>query len=301
MRHTSRVTSAVIEVVALRRAEVVLRKTTYKDVIVDERVLTKAYPWKAPPSRLQVIVLLSGGGGGSSLACQDVALQKRGETLLLSPELQAQTRFESTSFVEIEWTTNDAKSKSVEIPKALSSLTEAQVARLERLDELRDADEAKERELYEEAFAILRTTGAPLELDARTLTTNDGPTERDERIARAIEAQMSSLGTSADARSLGELADLSPRQLQRVMTEFASRYGINAGAWRDMRNRWRIQIAVVLLSVPDASVADIAAEVGYRSAPALARAFAAAGFPPPTELRRQLLLPRANEPEITES
>lgn len=296
MRHTSRVTSAAIEVVALRRPELVLRKTTYKDVIVDERVLTRAYPWRAPPSRLEVIVIAETGG---SLACKDVTLESRGEALLLSPELQAQTRFENTSFFEIEWTTEDAG--SAEIPRALAPLTETQVARLadlfDGLKELMTGEE--QRAFYEEALAIFRSTGASISVDATAFLDGSGPTDRDERIARAVEAQMSSLGTSADARSLGELADLSPRQLQRVMTDFASRYGINAGAWRDMRNRWRIQIAVVLLSVPEVSVADIASEVGYGSAPALARAFAAAGFPSPTELRR-LLLARPHKTEVAE-
>lgn len=284
MSHASKVARAEIEVVALRRPEVVLRRTRYAGLIVDERLLTKAYPWRAPPSRLQVIVLT-----GGTLRARDLTLSKPGETILMSPELQAETRFESAAFLEIEWTSSQRDAAL--LPSRLAPLEPDARADLALLfDEIARGREAtrSHREIYEQAFALFRSIGAPLgDLDAARLS--GGPTERDLRIARAIEAQLASLATSADARSLGELADLSPRQLQRVLTDFTSRYGINAGAWRETRNRWRIQIAVVLLSDPEASVAGVASEVGYRSAPALARAFAAAGFPPPTEVRRLLL------------
>jgi AraC-like DNA-binding protein len=55
-----------------------------------------------------------------------------------------------------------------------------------------------------------------------------------------------------------------------------------------MRNRYRLQFAIVLASIPDIAVSTIADEVGYSSATALARAFANAGLPAPGAFRDQL-------------
>lgn len=85
---------------------------------------------------------------------------------------------------------------------------------------------------------------------------------------------------------LGEIAGLSTRHMQRIYAQFCSTYCMDFSSWRDTRNRWRVQLAAVLLSRPELSQTDIAANVGYRSTPALARAFARAGLPSPGELRR---------------
>jgi transcriptional regulator GlxA family with amidase domain len=111
---------------------------------------------------------------------------------------------------------------------------------------------------------------------------------QDLRIAEAIAAQMAHLRSAASAEHLGELAGLSPRQLQRVLADFCKRYRMNASSWRDMRNRYRLQLAIFLLSVPSLSVATIADEVGYASSAALIRALAKAGLPPASELRAEL-------------
>jgi transcriptional regulator GlxA family with amidase domain len=64
---------------------------------------------------------------------------------------------------------------------------------------------------------------------------------------------------------------------------------MNLASWRDTRNRWRLQVAAVLLSRTDLSVSDIAEETGYRSPQAMARSFLRAGLPSPSEVRRLLL------------
>ena len=49
---------------------------------------------------------------------------------------------------------------------------------------------------------------------------------------------------------------LSERQINRIVTELNARYGINATSWRDTRNLWRVQHALILLSHPELTVAD---------------------------------------------
>ncbi|MBS2012744.1 MAG: helix-turn-helix domain-containing protein [Deltaproteobacteria bacterium] len=206
-----------------------------------------------------------------------------GDVLLLTPPMASRARFESTRYVDLEWTTPDAA--TIEAPRMVGR------AELESAASLASTVASPtipfERALAD-TRAVLEHAGARLDhlvIDETWL----GPTSRDERIASAIGAQLASLATKASAADLGELATLSPRQLQRVLEKFSATYGINAGNWRDMRNRWRLQIAAVLLTHPDLSVADIAKDVGYATATALARAFAAVGYPPPLELRAALL------------
>jgi len=271
---------ASIEVVALRRPELVVRRTRYDRLIVDERVLTRAFPVIAPPSRLFSLALIE---GRIRFHLEDRVLEVApGDVVLLRPSMTSRACFERAFFVDLEWTTDDAA--RLEAPRLVGRAARAELASF--ADSLAD-ETLPHRELLAQGFACFANAGVPLgPLDAAAL--RGGPSVREERIARAIQGQLRELGTAASSLNLAEVAELSPRQLQRVVEDLAARYGINAGNWRDMRNRWRIQIGAVLLSVPELTLSEIAAEVGYASPAALARAFAHAGLPPPSELRAAL-------------
>ncbi len=60
LRHVSPSTGKTIELVALRRPEITVRRTDYRGVIVDERVLTRAFPWRSGTGR-RVLALLQVG------------------------------------------------------------------------------------------------------------------------------------------------------------------------------------------------------------------------------------------------
>lgn len=277
--HVASAAKGRIELLALRRPDVTLRRTDYRGFVVDETVLTKVFPWTLRADRLQVLLVVDGHvrWNGLELGPLDVAL--------LRPEHQSLARFEGTRFIDVEWgAASDAASIAPARPSRVGAVSPEVATSL--LAALADASRPQ-REVFELAFRSLHAAGAPFgALSATSL--RGAPSERDVRIARAIEAQLGSLATRADTANLGELAELSPRQLQRIFLEFVERYGLNSGNWRNMRNRLRLQVAAVLLGDSERTVAGIASEVGYASAPALARAFAAAGFPPPTEVRRLL-------------
>lgn len=248
--------------------------------MVDERHLTQAFPLVAPPSRLQLLGVVS---GGLTLETAGEPLRlSAGDVVLLTPPMGSRARYENIRFVDVEWSTPEAA--SVDGPRLVGR---ADVHSLGGVGAMITTPSVPFARALPEALAILKAAGAPTE-SVRLDETWRGPTARDERIASAIAAQLEMLATKASATEVGELATLSPRQLQRVLKEFSATYGVNAGNWRDMRNRWRLQIAVVLLSVPDLSVADIAKDVGYATATALARAFAAVGYPSPLEVRATL-------------
>lgn len=277
MRFESKLAPVVIAQHALRRPKIVIRATEYVGGIVDERVLTRAFPWIVWPSRLQVLAVRRGTiRWGSKVSAE-------GDVLLLTPEQASTMRFEGTSYLDLEWTSPHAATHN-----GVVSLGRVSREQLDRIAAGIADREAPARRTFHEAIEVARTMGAPLDgFDASTF----GPatTERDERIASALCGLFANLATAADTLHLGEGSDMSPRQLQRVLVRFGETYGLGVTSWRDLRNRWRLQVAAVLLGFPKLAIADIASEVGYGSGPALARAFAKAGFPPPLEVRRRLL------------
>jgi transcriptional regulator GlxA family with amidase domain len=115
------------------------------------------------------------------------------------------------------------------------------------------------------------------------------PTDQDRLLAQGFEEQLENLTShSAIGFEIVDSMHLSERQLRRLVGDFYARYGINARSWRDVRNRMRVQTAVLLLSRPELTVAQVAREAGYASPNALARAFSKAGFPPPAIVRQRL-------------
>jgi AraC-like DNA-binding protein len=205
-----------------------------------------------------------------------------GDAVLLTPSDASKGRFEDASYLDLEWLPNGANATA----GLISRLQSVDLSRAEQLGARLVANTTPDRELFAEAFAFFGGIGAPLgALTAEGLSSS--PSERDLAIARAITTQIADL-RSASALALGEHAELSPRQLQRTLTDYFDRYRMNAFNWRDMRNRYRIQIAIALLSIRELSIATIADEVGFASPAALARAFGALGLPTPGELRAEL-------------
>ena len=273
---------ALFDFVSLKRPEVIVRRTEYFGMMVDERLLTSVFAWVPRAPTLQVFLLLE---GRLTLEARDGSerIQMRpGEPVLLSPSDASLARYENMKMLDVEW----APEGDLSVGPPLTRLREVDPARVLELAHRLKAGEGSDRELLADAFQLLRDAGAPLALDVQRFA--DGPSEQDLRIARAIAAQVAQLPTASSALTFGEHAELSPRQIQRILASFCERYRMNATSWRDMRNRYRLQIAMGLASIPGISVATIAAEVGYASPTALARAFSDAGLPSPREYREKL-------------
>lgn len=254
----------------MRRPDVVLRATRYAGIVVDERVLTRAFPWVATPSHALALAVNEGRIVWDEL----VALP--GDVVLLRPDLMARGRFEDAGFVELEWPIDRGSSLSGPVRVGTSTRTDALRVRLE--DPL-----SEQRATFRDAFEAFSAAGVDHGLSSEALV--GGPTELEVRIAAGLDAQLASLATAADARTLAEAVGLSERQLQRRIREYMRKHHQNARSWRDLRNRWRVQIAAVLVGNGHGTVADVASEVGYASATALVRALAIHGMPPPRTLR----------------
>ncbi len=287
LRFVPRTSPALVEIVSVKRPEAIVRRSRYAGVVVDERVLTRSFPWVPRTPTVQAFVVL---GGTVRIEARDGSSSvdlRPGEAALLNPTDGSLSRYQDITVLDLEWT----PAASVAGP-ALRALAPADLACATRLGERLVSGSAPDAEIFTEAFELFCGTGAPLgELSAEAF--EGGPSEQDVRIAEAVTAQIADLRNSASALSLGEHAELSPRQVQRLLAQFCDRYRLNATSWRDMRNRYRLQIAIALASIPTLTLTTIADEVGYGSPAALARAFANAGLPSPSELREEVLRMRA--------
>lgn len=273
-----RCTRAPAEVIdsSLRRPELRVRRTTYRGIVVDERLLTRGFPNVAARGRAQVLVSLR---GSAVLHVPERVVIAPGEAWLIPRTAIATARFEDAELFEVEWA-GDASARRLSLDAA------ALRAAAEELEGV-GRDGSSQRAYFGEVIELVQALG--VELPRALGTLEGGPTERDLRLADAIAEQLANLKREATAPHLGDDAALSARQLQRVFEDFNARYGFNAKNWRDTRSRWRVQIAAVLLSVRALSIAEIADEVGFSSATALARAFARWKLDTPNALRAKVL------------
>ena len=280
-RYASARHGLVVEVFSLRRPELVLRCTDYPGVIVDERVLTRAFPSVGRVTRPIIYVPLRGRMILDRDGTKVVVLP--GQALIASEQAHIVPRCEDTHYLDLEWEPGFAGSER-------PATTEVRKVDLDRAHELASRlreDASPQTGPLDFAFDLFRSLGAPLGgLSASAL--EGAPSAGDQRLARALEEQLSHLREQPMTVDVARQTGLSPRQLQRTIAAFHERYGFNARTWRDARNRWRVQIAAVLFSHAEATAKEVAEEVGYRSATALARAFALAGLPPPREVQAWL-------------
>ncbi|HEX5059747.1 MAG TPA: AraC family transcriptional regulator [Kofleriaceae bacterium] len=105
--------------------------------------------------------------------------------------------------------------------------------------------------------------------------------ERFRRLWEALEPLYSTYGATTSLKQLASSLGMSMRQVGRDAKELSAAFGIGGG-YRDALLMVRLRAAVLLLSAPEATVADVAKVVGYGSPIALARAFRDAKLPSPS-------------------
>lgn len=119
-----------------------------------------------------------------------------------------------------------------------------------------------------------------------TDTVIDDEPERFRRFWDAAQPLYQTYGATMSLKQLASSLGMSMRQVGRDAKELAAAFGISG--YRDALLVLRLRTAVLLLSAPDAGVADVARLVGYGSAIAMARAFRDARLPPPSAVQAAL-------------
>jgi AraC-like DNA-binding protein len=104
----------------------------------------------------------------------------------------------------------------------------------------------------------------------------------------ALRPMIERLYLNPTLQEVGEASGLSTRQLDRYVQRFVTSFGLVGERWRSSTLHIRLKLAIILLSADEASIADVAAAVGYGSSDAMARMFRDAGLPPPATLQQQL-------------
>jgi AraC-like DNA-binding protein len=111
--------------------------------------------------------------------------------------------------------------------------------------------------------------------------------ERFRRLWSALEPLYSTYGATTSLKQLASSLGMSMRQIGRDAKELSAAFGIGGG-YRDALLMLRLRVAVLLLSAPEATVADVARLVGYGSPIAMARAFRDAKLPSPSVIQAAL-------------
>ncbi|HEY0254918.1 MAG TPA: helix-turn-helix domain-containing protein [Kofleriaceae bacterium] len=108
--------------------------------------------------------------------------------------------------------------------------------------------------------------------------------ERYRRLWEALRPLYDAHGGTVSLKQLAASLDMSMRQVGRDAKDLAATFGFGNG-FRDALLVLRLRVAVLLLSAPEASVAEVATAVGYGSPIAMARAFRDAKLPAPSAVQ----------------
>jgi len=108
--------------------------------------------------------------------------------------------------------------------------------------------------------------------------------ERFRRLWDALRPLYQTHGATASLKQLAGSLGMSMRQVGRDAKELSKAFGIGGG-YRDALLVLRLRTAVLMLSAPEAGVAEVAKLVGYGSPIAMARAFRDADLPAPSAIQ----------------
>lgn len=152
-----------------------------------------------------------------------------------------------------------------------------------------------------EAYAVAAREGGPslLQTPLRRLTealveagvfrpsvldavTREQPEELT-RLWEAITHSIDNFRSLPNMKNLAAATGCSLRTLARTVDALDQTIALRPGGWRFSMFYARLSVASLFLSVPGASVAEVARKLGYRNVQALTNAFQRAGMPRPSE------------------
>lgn len=150
-------------------------------------------------------------------------------------------------------------------------------------------DEHRLRAEVRELFLLLRAEGFPLErCTGEDLWDPAPPWAR--TLSLSIDRALSSLHERPALADLEHQLGWTRQYIQRRLRGFHERYGYNVvGGWRERLQRWRLLTGTTLVTSTRATTEEVASALGYNGPSALCNAFASAGLPSPSAVRRQVL------------
>jgi hypothetical protein len=264
----------------------VVKRVTLEDVVQDER-LTKAslgVDSERPRRRLAIVLR---GESHDFVDGAEIALAE-GDAIHVAEKIPCASRW-SGDMIEIEWdpgTLDDG----LPLPTTRLRLGPTTRARAGALAvRLRDTATTPESvaPALEELLAALRAEGAAFVPDRpRALA---GRARTDQPLMQRIDAVLSDLGGAPMLVDLEASMGRTRSTLTRAIRRMHERYallGRGGGRWRAIRDVYRLVVATILVSHPDATPREVARAVGYGSVEALDHAFRHAGLEAPATFGR---------------
>jgi hypothetical protein len=257
----------------------VVKALVFRGVVFDDALIAPAMrPWPTMTLTVQVRALVRGDGGTYALDPASVCVVADGATFRSRP-------LEGGMALAVQcdpaWCRLPPASPRALGPADNTRLSAIGVALLESRT---SADAAPH---VDHLFQILRAIGAPIPpVDRADLR---APLPRP--VEAAIEGMNSILSTTGEAARSVDLEGAmrrSPRQVNRVLGEIARARGFGERNWRDIRNKDRLGVGLLLMSSPRATTELVARKLGCASPTVLCRAFAEAGLPSPGGVRDTL-------------
>lgn len=280
---------ARFESVDFAHSEFRVRVERMKGIGVDESMLFPTLPWTGYGDRPRIDVVLLGetrdteNGVSRDLARGDFAVGRALDSLY------SRTTSNELLSLSIEWNLGSLGTNApMGLPtgklgvRAIESLTRFASGLLNAPD-----SEGQPLGALASMLTELRAEGVPFDAWRARDIVVDVPSLH-QRVATVLGDLLSKIGRNPSTSSLQSALGLSRRRVGELVSELATRYGINGRDWRTTRDRWRLFVAAAAMSNRAATTESVAEAVGYGSPVAFCHAFRAAGLPSPGQVRAEL-------------
>lgn len=151
-------------------------------------------------------------------------------------------------------------------------------------DALTQTTAPRSLERAHDAFvSALRAGGVPLP-EARVLRQHVG--QGDRALSEALGASLSMTAGNPAIVDVASVLARAERTTRRKLSEVAAEYGLAYPRWQTLRQRWRLALAALMLTLPDVTPDDVRREVAFASTATLCHALRRAGLPSPRAIQR---------------
>jgi len=158
-------------------------------------------------------------------------------------------------------------------------------------DMLARATTPRSLERAHDAFVTaLRGAGVALP-EPRVLRQRVGPDDR--ILSDALGASLSMTAGNPAIVDVATVLARAERTARRRLSEIAAEYGLAYPRWQTLRQRWRLALAALMLTLPDVTPDDVRREVAFASTATLCHALRRAGLPSPRGIQRVAASTRA--------
>ncbi|MBS2017642.1 MAG: hypothetical protein JST00_32485 [Deltaproteobacteria bacterium] len=152
-------------------------------------------------------------------------------------------------------------------------------------DALASGAPSRDIERAQDAFVdAMRRSGIPM--PARELLRQAVPTE-DTHLSLALGSSLSMVAGNPAIVDVTSVLSLAERTARRRLARIADDYGLAYPRWQTLRQKWRLAVAALMLTLPDATPEGVRSEVAFASTATLCHALRREGLPSPRVIQQR--------------